>query len=280
MRSARKAIRFSLLASLLFVFSMVASAQAANRDRLQAFLTVTGFDVALESIKLSAGSAPQMLGLEAGDFGAQWTRLSDRVFDTDVMHGLAMDILEQTLTDEMLVHGVDFYASDLGQRLVEAENEAHMMEDDEVKRSEGAKMVAAMIEDGGPRLANLKQMNAAVGSEDTSIRSIQEIQVRFLMAAAGAGVIELQLEEPDLRLLLQSQEPELRLSLAEGALTGAAYTYRDFTDEEILAYAEALEHPLMSRLYELMNAVQYEIMANRFEALAIEMADLQPAQDL
>jgi len=36
----------------------------------------------------------------------------------------------------------------------------------------------------------------------------------------------------------------------------------------------------MARVYELMNAVQYEIMANRFEVLAARMAELQPAQEL
>lgn len=279
MMTARVALR-SLVFGLAVMAATVASVQAADRDKVEAFLQVTGFDVALESIKLSASSAPQMLGLEANDFGAQWTLMADRVFDTDVMHGLAMDILEKTLSDEMLIHGVEFYASDLGQRLVAAENTAHMIEDDEIKRRVGTDLVAEMVASDAPRVGYLKQMNAAVGSLDTSLRSIQEIQVRFLMAAAGAGVIELRMDEPDLRALMQSQEPELRISLAEGALSGAAYTYRDFTDDEILAYADALEQPLMAQLYELMNAVQFEITANRFEALAAEMADLQPAQEL
>jgi hypothetical protein len=270
----------SFVLSLVLLLGVAFAAQAANRDRLEAFLNVTGFDVALESIKLSADSAPQMLGLEAQDFGMQWTLVSDRVFDTDVMHGLAMDILEQTLSDEMLVTGVDFYASDLGQRLVAAENEAHMMENDDLKRSEGAKLIAQMRSTDAPRLAYLKQMNAAVGSEDTSLKSIQEIQVRFLMAAAGAGIIEMTLDEPDLRALLESQAPDLRQTMAEGALSGAAYTYRDFTDAEIQDYTAALEQPLMSQLYELMNAVQFEITANRFEALASAMVGLKPAQDL
>ena len=36
----------------------------------------------------------------------------------------------------------------------------------------------------------------------------------------------------------------------------------------------------MRKVYELMNAVQYEVMANRFEALAAEMKRLQPSTDL
>jgi len=36
----------------------------------------------------------------------------------------------------------------------------------------------------------------------------------------------------------------------------------------------------MQRVYELMNAVQYEVMANRFEALATRMSGLQPGEEL
>ena len=36
----------------------------------------------------------------------------------------------------------------------------------------------------------------------------------------------------------------------------------------------------MQRVYELLNAVQYEITANRFEALAYRMSDVEPGQDI
>lgn len=112
------------------------------------------------------------------------------------------------------------------------------------------------------------------------MRAIQEVQVRFLMAAAAAGVIELKMEEPDLREAMRADEDELRQSIAESALSGAAYTYQAFSDAEVLEYAKALEDPDMRKVYDLMNAVQYEIMANRYEALAARMRNLQPSQEL
>ena len=123
-------------------------------------------------------------------------------------------------------------------------------------------------------------MNAASDSAGTSIRAIQEVQVRFLMAAAAAGVIDLPMDEPDLREMLANDQEEMRAGIEQSALEGAAYTYQAFADEEVLAYAEALEHPDMREVYDLMNAVQYEVMANRFEALAQAMSRLQPSQDL
>ena len=254
--------------------------RAADTERLEAFLEITGFDVALESIRLSADSAPQMLGLQAEDFGSEWSRLVGEVFDTDLMHGMALSILGETLSDELLTHAADFYATELGQRLVVAENASHLKEDDALKSESGEAIIGGLVSIGSPRVELLKRLNGASDVEDNSVKAIQEVQVRFLMAAAAAGVIELQMDEPDLRAALESQEGEMRTSIKANALANSAYTYQAFSDAELTAYAEALEDPRMQKVYALMNAVQYEIMANRFEEVATRLSDMQPSQDL
>lgn len=265
------------LAALVLIPLQVA---AANRDRVEAFLTTTGFDVALESIALASGSAPQMLGIDPDGFGSDWTRLTEEVFDTEDMHETAVTILEQTLSDEALGHAVEFYASDLGQRLVEAENASHMIDDDEAKQLEGQEIVAGLIQDGSQRVESLKRMNRAIDSTGTALRALQEIQLRFLLAASASGVIDLQLGADELRQMMKRNETAMRQSLQLSALAGAAYTYQDFSDSDVDAYVEALEQPLMQEVYELLNAIQYEIMAMKFEILAARMADLHPAQDI
>ncbi|MFC6686918.1 DUF2059 domain-containing protein [Jhaorihella thermophila] len=275
--AAIRALAMALLAAALF---LPAASRAADRARIEAFLKTTGFDVALDSIALSAGDAPRLLGIDAGAFGSEWTRLTKEVFDTARMRGMALDILEKTLDPDDLAHAVEFYASDLGQRLVAAENDSHMIEDDEAKQEEGRRLVAEMVRTGSGRLELLKRMNKAIDSTGSSVRAIQEIQYRFMLAASAAGVIDLKVDPDELRAMLLRDEPRLRTALQESALAGAAYTYRDFSDADLEAYAEALEDPAMQRVYALLNAVQYEIMANRFEALATRMATLQPGQDI
>lgn len=252
-------------------------ARAADRDRLEAYLEVTGFGVALDSIALAAADAPAMLGLEASDFGYEWERVAREVFDTDRMRETALDMLSETLSDEMLSHAAEFYASDLGQRLVAVENASHMREDDDAKRAEGLDLLTEMPE---ARREVLRDMNAAVDSAGTGVRAVQEIQVRFLLAASYAGVLDYDLDEQALRALMAEDEAELRAQIEASALTNAAVTYASLPTQDLRAYVEALEHPVMARVYELMNAVQYEIMANRFEVLAARMAELQPAQEL
>lgn len=265
--------------ALVIATTMSLHAQVA-RDRVEAFLEVTGFDVALESIRLSADSAPQMLGLEAEAFGSEWQRLVGDVFDTELMHDMARDILQDALDRDSLEHAAEFYASDLGQRLVEAENRSHMIEEDGLKSESGGAILKALRGIDSPRVALLARLNEASGNEDAVVRSIHEVQVRFLMAAAAAGVIELNMDEQDMREAMRAGEPELRESLRQGALEGSAYTYQAFSDAEVEDYAIALEHPKMQKVYELMNAVQYEIMANRFEAVADRLRQMQPSQDL
>ena len=229
-----RALRFTL-ASLMMLVMLPGLGLAADRGKLQDFLEVTGFDVALESIRLSASSAPEMLGLAAEDFGTEWTRLTTDVFATDIMHDMAVDILEETLSDDLLTHAADFYATDLGQRLVVAENASHMSEEDALKSESGEAIIAGLTRLDSPRLAYLERMNAASDSAGNAVRAIQEVQVRFLMAAAGAGVIELQLDEPDLRELLSTDQDVMEAEIAESALSGSAYTYQSLSDAEVLA---------------------------------------------
>ena len=166
------------------------------------------------------------------------------------------------------------------QRLVEAENASHMAEDDELKQEQGRAIVDGLVRIGSPRVGSINRMNLAISSTETALRALQEVQIRFLLSASAAGVVDLKLDADGLRALMRENEGNLRVALQESALAGAAYTYQAFSDEEVLDYAKALEHPKMKEVYELLNAVQYEIMANRFEVLARQMADLHPGQDI
>ena len=274
-----------LISLLMFTAVTMASfnasaAQAKDRAEVERFLNVTGFDVSLDSIRLSAKSAPMMLGLDADDFGYQWTLLANDIFASEIMREMALDMLSEALSAELLEHAVGFYASELGERLVEVENASHLSDDNELKSESGEAIVDGLIRIGSPRIELLKRMNAASDAAGTSVRAIQEVQVRFLMAAAGAGVIELSLDEADLREMLRNEEAELRFSLQASGLAGAAYTYQAFSDSEVEEYTKALEDPKLQKIYDLMNAVQFSIMADRYEELAVRMATLQPSEDL
>lgn len=268
-----------IVGAVALAATIVGPAAAADRGKLQAFMEITGFDVALESLRLSAGQAPMMLGLSEENFGSDWTRLADEVFEVAGLQKDALDILEQTMDDDMLNHAAAFYASDLGQRLVEAENAAHM-DDSEDSAMEGEEIAADLLESGSPKIGYFREMSTAIGSIENAIRSVSEVQLRFILAAQGAGLIDTDWDEAELRAVLMSRSDEMEQAMIIGSITNAAQTYQDFSEEDMKAYLDALEEPLMKRVYELMNAVQFQIQAQRFEVLAQRMVDLYPQQDI
>lgn len=254
-------------------------ASASDETEIRSFLKITGFDVAIESIQLGAMAGPALTGEDPDVFGRQWQELAEEVFEPKSMLDDAIEMLSAVLPQDVLDHGMAFYESPLGQRLVEVENESHMTED-EVKYSEGADIVAELLDSGDLRVQVYKAMGDAIGSTDTAIRSLIEIQVRYLLAAMAAGASELEMNENDLRGILQSQTDIMRDGIEENSLVANAYAYRDVSEADLIDYLSALQDPKMGQVYEILNAVQFEIMANRYETLASRLGELSPEQEL
>ncbi|QYX55480.1 DUF2059 domain-containing protein [Roseovarius sp. SCSIO 43702] len=266
-----------VVAALLLALVLVPAARAADRAEIRDFLKVTGFDVALATIGDGVDSAPVMLGMTDEDFGPGWKDAVADLYSEEKLHEIALDLLETTLTKEMLDHAEAFYGSALGERLVEVENAAHRSDDDEAEEAQGARL----LDEADPeRREILERMGDAIDPEGISVRAIEEIQVRFLMAASEAGVLDGPLDEQALRALMAENRDEMRAEMDRAGLVGAAYTYRDFDNEELAAYVRALETPKMRQVYELLNAVQFEITANRLESLAWRLADLKKGQEI
>ena len=268
-----------ILVAISLLFLMVMPAKAADRTKIAQFMAVTGFDVALESMRLSARDAPTMLGLDADDFGLSWSRLADRIFEPEALKNDALEILDNALTDNVLAHATQFYRSKLGQRLVTAENESHGL-DFEDREAEGARLAQALSARGSPQPQYFLDMAESIGYVGATIKAYREVQVRFLMAASLAGLIDQRFDEVDLRAMLAQQDDEVRRAMAENLIVANAFTYRDFTDSEIEIYRDALAMPQMMEVYELMNAIHFTIMADRFERMALEMVNLTPTQEL
>ena len=268
-----------ILVVISLLFLMVMPAKAADRTKIAQFMAVTGFDVALESMRLSARDAPTMLGLDADDFGLSWSRLADRIFEPEALKNDALEILDNALTDDVLAHANQFYGSNLGQRLVTAENESHGLEFED-REAEGARLAQALSARGSPQPQYFLDMAESIGYVGATIKAYREVQVRFLIAASLAGLIDQRFDEVDLRAMLAQQDDEVRRAMVENLIVANAFTYRDFTDSEIEIYRDALAMPQMMKVYELMNAIHFTIMADRFERMALEMVNLIPTQEL
>lgn len=273
-----KAIERFVLTTLM-VLSMAISAWADEDTEIRAFLEVTGFDVAIASIQQGAINGPALTGEDPGQFGRQWQTLAQEVFNPDEMVDEAVAMIAAIMPSDLLAHGADFYGSSLGQRLVAVENESHVADDD-ARYGEGEELVRALLEDQSIRVSLFREMSKAIGSTETAIRSIVEIQVRYLMAANAAGANDFDISEEDLRLMLMEQAGQMRQSIEVNSLISNAYTYQSLSDEDLIDYLSALQDPRMGQVYEILNAIQYEIMASRYETLASRLDELTPEQEL
>jgi len=273
----RKSIFSAIVVAIASLFALAAA--AAERADYRQFLEVTGFDVAITSMQQGAMAGPGIAGDAPDAFGQQYVVLAERVFDPEVMLARAVEMMSAILPEPLLDHGVAFYGSDLGQRLVAAENESHMTDDD-MRYAAGEEIVARLGDSAPERLEDYRLMMEAIGGVDASVRAVIEVQYRYLLAAIAAGSVEIDLSPAELRTLLEDQIPEIRDNVAVFSMLGAAYTYRDFSDADIRAYREALENPSMRQVYEILNAIQFQVMAERYEVLAAELAGLSPQQDI
>ena len=271
-------MRRALLALVAgFACLLATGARSAEPAEIREFLEVTGFDVALASIALSVDDAPAMLGINEAEFGRDWQRGVADLFTEERLHGLATRMLAPTLSDDMRAHAEAFYGSELGQRLIAVENAAHMATDDDIKATEGARLFDTATD---RRRALLERMAMGVDAAGVAVDAVNDIQVRFLMAASAAGLLDGELNEARLRAQLDMGREAMAASMRQSGIHSAAYTYGDFSDDDLENYVEALETPLMARVYELLNAVQYEVMADRFERLAARLGDLRQGQEL
>ncbi len=224
-------------------------------------------------------AGPGIAGTAPGDFGSEWVRLARTIFDPDEMIERAVDMMAAVMPDDLVDHGADFYASDLGQRIVAVENAAHMTPEEQ-KYPEAERILGELSRTNSPRIAWFNAMTVAIGGVDSSVRSLIEVQVRYLLASMAAGSAGIEMSEEDLRGLFRAQIPEIRKEVQLYSLLSSAYAYRDISDADIEAYVAALEHPKMRQVYEILNAIQFEVMAERYEELAGALAQLSPQQDI
>ena len=269
----------ALCFNFLLIISAVVPSSAADRNAIETFMKVTGFDVSLESMRVSASDAPAMLGLDAADFGVSWKRIADELFEPESLKNDAVGILRQALSENVLVHASEFYASELGIRLVKAENLSHF-EDSDQKKIDGELILAELVDRSSPQPQYFREMADSIGALESGIRSFREVQVRFIMAAMGAGLIDRQIDEADLRSMLAQQDAEIKTNMLQSLIIANSYTYRNFTDLEIAQYRDALATDEMKEVYELMNAIHFALMADRYEQMALKMVKLHPLQEL
>lgn len=257
------------------------SAFAASEEKVNEFLSVTGFDVAIDTLPSSAKGGPAILGLETRDFGPGFELAASRAFDLSTLRGEAIQKISEGLSEEEIEHAIDFYDSPLGRRLVKAENISHFDEDSAARQIRGRIILAGMDADAQEERMNVLNVlaQASVTMEE-SLRSQTGAQFRFLVAADYEGLHSLSLPEDMMYGLLLSSMLDMKDEILMDAVVSSAVTYESFSNEELVSYTKALQKEDMQSVYEVMDDVYFDLLGDSFVRLAEEMAKLGVSQEL
>lgn len=269
----------ALLGAVIGVWVVTGGALAADRAAAARFVEVSGFDKALASIPPAVMEGGAAFGGGEDAFTQQWKRAVKDVFDLEGIEAQALDMMEAILPDDSLALATDFYASPLGLRLVAVENETYSLAVSD-RAAAGQRLLEEAEKDDPERVALIRAFVDSAQDLDHAVQVTFEIQLRYLLTAMASGAIEPGPSEEELRMILEAQAPQLKQAYADYMLRASMFTYREISNEDMRAYTEALDGAALTEVYEVLNGIYAEILAQRFEALAVHLGAIEPEDDL
>ncbi len=265
------------ISAFLFLCALTGtSAQAQQKQNSMAhFLAVTGFDQTVVSLKLNVMHAPHVFGMQRSRLQADWLAVVEVIFDeTDMLKRLEAK-LANSLTENSQLFAVEFYGSDLGRRIADAESKAL----DPFQSDDQNAKATAMFFDGRPdRRSKLHDLKTVTETLAHSFQVFTLVQTSFLKAAKVAGVQNDVYDTEKLETFATSDLSTFTISLTERALVQAAGTYRAFSDDDLDIYLAALQDKNMREAYRLVNEVLIHLLIDRLNAVAKELSKLKKAQ--
>lgn len=215
-------------------------AQALQLDGLFAVLREEGlaYGTTLEADMFPGGGGPD------------WSRSVAAIYDTAQLRGRFDTALETALGDDTETRAriVDFFTSDLGQRVVRLEIEARNAFLDEA--TEEAARVAA---DKGfskrdPKQALLRRFIEAGDLVEMNVAGSLSGSFAFMTALSDAGVYGGLRPEDEIMSDVWAQEEQIREDTTSWLYAYLGLAYSPLTEAELEAYAEFMESPAGQRL--------------------------------
>lgn len=209
-------------------------ADEAQVDRLADLMRVddTAWILAFEGQRAAEGlrSNPELPA------SAEWTQSIAAIYDAQNMHDRVLDQMHERLDDVDLSAALEFYESDLGVRLVEAEitSRAQISNPDIHARME-QEALTALTEDA-PHLKGVRQL---IEVNDLIGRNVENGMNSRL--ALLRGIYADRIDDSELTSMVMDDYEDTERSTRDWVYTFMNAAYSSFTQEELLEFAEFLE---------------------------------------
>ncbi|QUJ77649.1 DUF2059 domain-containing protein [Sulfitobacter albidus] len=233
-----RAVLTSALAALLCVTLALPVWANARHTVLMDVLRINELTAILHAEGLAFGESLNIDWLD-GRGGAAWNQQVARIYDRERLAEGIRAGLEPSVTGDTLETAIEFFASDLGQRVLTLENSAReAMADAQIEEAARARH-AQISGTNDPRLAQIARMIDAGDLINRNVTSALNSNVQFMRALVDGGLYEMS-EDEILSDVLAERDS------IEADTTGWIYAflllaYSPLTLEELTAYADFSE---------------------------------------
>ncbi len=147
---------------------------------------------------------------------------------------IALVYLSQDTRAEDLAEALKFLASELGQRISAEERSASRPEAQIAMQAHAQEKASKPVDQ--PRIEMLEKLSSALNADQVVIQLIKGVYFSVLDAVSVIKPSKAKSLEQHMAQEWQSMEPMLRQQFSQFMLMGADYSYRNLSDENLLAY--------------------------------------------
>lgn len=174
-----------------------------------------------------------------GGSDARWAAKVDQIYDAGLMQDRFAVVFagEMAETPELAAAAAEFFASDLGQRIVTLEIEGRRaLMDDAVE--EAARLAAADARaDMDPRMILLDDIAEAGDLIEQNVAGALNANLAFFEGMAEAGGLP-DMDDSMMTAQVWASEPQVRTDMENWLYPYLLFAYRPLSDAELQAYAE------------------------------------------
>lgn len=216
-----------------------AQSSVALRDDTLAMLDAIGMEESI-NIMVQAGVRDGR-GLEDNLFpgrgGVAWGNVVDRLYAHDTLRNAFYDgFPEDRLTEERVGEILDFFSSELGERIVEGELTAWAAITDQDVEDAANEVYFQRLAEADPRLELLEQFTEVNGFVDFNVMGALNANFSFLRGMSDGGAYENPIPEDMILTQVWQSEPEIREDTILWLYSFQLMAYADLTDQELEAY--------------------------------------------
>ncbi|HQY44533.1 MAG TPA: DUF2059 domain-containing protein [Paracoccaceae bacterium] len=180
-----------------------------------------------------------------GEPDSDWSSDVARIYDParigPAFHQAFEEELARTGSDPAPM--IEFFRSDLGQRILTLELSARSAMIDDAIEEEAKVAMDRLEEAGDPRLTMIRAYVAANHLVDMNVSSALNANLAFLTGLSQAGGFQSQMPEDEILAQVWSQEEEVRVETERWLLSFSLMAYSPLSDQDMQTYIAFSETP-------------------------------------